>query len=324
MLSRRRFFLGSAALAGATGALVVGWSFLPPRQRLMPSERLPVSPGQTALNGWVKVSADSTITIMMSQCEMGQGAHTGLAMLLADEMDADWAHVRLEQSTFDGIYNNQAAIVDSLPFQPDDDGLMKRGLQWLAAKVVREIPGAIGTGGSSSVKDQWLPLREAGASARAALIAAAAELWQVRADECRTESGRVLHPSGKSAAFGELAARAAQLPLPRDVALKEPAQFKLIGKPVRRIDNAAKLDGSATYAIDAQPPGLLYASVMMCPTLGGKVNRFDGATARSCRGCARSSRWSPTREVSAVLGRVRAVSRSLPKHRSTPCARSTR
>src|SRR6266481_7854241 len=229
-LKRRHFILGSV---GAAGALVIGWAAAPERRRLIPSTPLAAAPGQTVLNGWVKVSADNTVTVMMSQAEMGQGAHTGLAMLLADEMDAAWDQVRLEQSTLDGIYNNQAVIVDSLPFRPEDHGFFARSAKWMAAKIMREIPGGLVTGGSSSIKDQWLPMREAGASARAALIAAAADIWKVPVHECRTEAGRVQHPSGKSASFGELAERAAQLPLPKNVSLKSPAEFKLIGKPIR-------------------------------------------------------------------------------------------
>jgi isoquinoline 1-oxidoreductase subunit beta len=132
MFNRRRFLLGTAAVAGTAGALVVGWSVLQPRQRLIPGDPLPVLPHQVALNGWVKVSADNTVTVVMSQAEMRQGAHTGLAMLLADEMDAAWDQVRLEQSTLDRIYNNQAAIVDSLPFQPEDDGFLARSSKWIA------------------------------------------------------------------------------------------------------------------------------------------------------------------------------------------------
>ncbi len=279
---KRRHFI--RYIAGATGALAVGWSILPPRQRLIPGSPLPLAPGQIALNGWVKVSGDDTVTVVMSQAEMGQGIHTSLAMLLADEMDASWDRVKLEQSTLDRIYNNQAEIVDSLPFQPDDDGYTKRAVWRMAAKIIREVPGALGTGGSSSVNDLWLPMREAGASARAALIAAAADTWKVPVGECRAESSRVLHSSGKSASYGELAARAAQLGVPKNVSLKDPAAFKLIGKPVRRLDNASKLNGSAVFSIDVLPPGLLYASVRMCPTLGGKVTRFDAAAAQSLPG----------------------------------------
>ncbi|HMD59178.1 MAG TPA: xanthine dehydrogenase family protein molybdopterin-binding subunit [Steroidobacteraceae bacterium] len=298
-LKRRHIILGTA---GAVGVLVIGWSAAPQRRRLTTNKPLKVHQGQVALNGWVKVSADNTVTVMMSQVEMGQGAQTGLAMLLAEEMDADWAQVTLEQSTLDAIYNNQAMIIDGLPFQPNDQGLMKRASGHLLGKLIRQVPGLQGTGGSSSLTDQWMPLRQAGASARAMLIGAAAALWQVPAGECRAENGRVLHSSGKSAAFGELAQRAAQLPLPREVTLKTPAQFKMIGQPVRRIDGAAKLDGSATYGIDVLPPGLLYASISMCPTLGGKVAGFDAAAAQALPGVRKVVKLEPAKASSIMPG----------------------
>lgn len=277
---KRRHFISYTA--GAAGALVVGWSALPPRQRLLPGDPLPVAPGQVALNGWVKVSSDNTVSIVMCQAEMGQGVYTGAAMLLADEMDADWDRVKVEQSTLDGIYNNQAVITDML--SPDAVTAGQRATEWFARKIIREVPGMVGTGGSSSINDLWTPMREAGASARAALIAAAADSWKVPANECRAESGRVLHSSGKSAPFGELAARAAQLPVPKNVPLKDPSAFKLIGKPVRRLDNPGKINGTATYGIDVLPPGLVYASVNMCPTVGGKVAHFDGSGAMAIAG----------------------------------------
>src|SRR5258708_30062406 len=115
-LKRRHFILGSV---GAAGALVIGWLAAPERGRLMPGTPLAAAPGETALNGWVKVSADNIVTVVMSQAEMGQGVHTGLAMLLADEMDADWNQVRLGQSTLDPIFNNPADFIYALPFQPD-------------------------------------------------------------------------------------------------------------------------------------------------------------------------------------------------------------
>ena len=298
-IKRRHFILGSL---GAAGALAIGWATLPQRQRLSAAQPLEVAPGEVALNGWVKVAADDTVTVVMSQSEMGQGVHTTLAMLLAEEMDANWATIRLEQSNDDPIYNNQAALLDSLPFQPDDHGLIKRGAQHLVGKLLREIPGLNGTGGSSSVNDQWLPLREAGASARAMLIAAAADTWKVPVAECHAEAGRIHHRSGRSAAFGELAARAAQMPLPRRVSLKEPAQFRLIGKSIPRIDNAVKLNGSARFAIDALPEGLLYASVRMCPTLGGKVARFDAAVAQRLPGVRKVVSFDPVGAGLAGMG----------------------
>src|SRR5258705_5149169 len=149
MLTRRRFLLGTL---GAAGALVVGWSPLPPRQRLVTSKPLGVGDGQVALNGWVKIAADDTVTVMICKSEMGQGVYTSLPMLLAEELDADWDKVRIELAPVDNIYNNIATVVDGLPFHPDDDGMVKRLAGWFTAKTMREI-GVMATGGSSSIKD---------------------------------------------------------------------------------------------------------------------------------------------------------------------------
>jgi isoquinoline 1-oxidoreductase beta subunit len=253
---------------------------------------LATAAGESALNGWVKVAADGTVTVMLSKSEMGQGVMTSLAMLLADEMDADWSTVRTETAPIDAIYNNITAVVDSLPFHPDDRSSIKRIAGWMTAKAMREI-GVMMTGGSSSIKDLWLPMREAGAAARSMLIGAAAQQWQVPAGECRAAAGRVTHSSGRSAGFGELSALAAQQPLPKNPPLKDVKDFTLMGKPLPRIDCAAKLDGSARFGIDALPEGLLYASVSMCPVLGGTVASFDAA---------RATRLPGVRKVFAVDG----------------------
>jgi isoquinoline 1-oxidoreductase beta subunit len=274
-MKRRRVILGSL---GAASALAVGWGVLPQRQRLNTAQPLAVQPGQVAFNGWVKVGADGSVAIVMPKSEMGQGTHTGLAMLLADELDADWSRVRIEAAPLDAIYNNVATVVDSLPFHPDDDGSIKQLAGWLTGKTLREF-GLMLTGGSSSVKDLWLPMRQAGASARAMLVAAAAQAWSVPAAEIKVQAGVLKHASGKTATFGELAAAAGQQPLPDTVQLKDPAQFKLIGQPVPRLEAAAKGRGQATFGLDVLQPGQLYATVSMCPTLGGKVKSFDGAAA---------------------------------------------
>ncbi|MBU6272340.1 MAG: molybdopterin-dependent oxidoreductase, partial [Betaproteobacteria bacterium] len=168
MVSRRRLILGGTA---AAGALVIGWLAAPPRQRLTGSRPLPVKPDESALNGWVKIGADDRVTVMMARVEMGQGVSTGLAMLLADELDARWDQVRTEAAPIDDLYNNIATIVDGLPFHPDDRGWLRGTAEHLTARGMREI-GLMATGGSSSIKDLWLPMREAGASARAMLVAA--------------------------------------------------------------------------------------------------------------------------------------------------------
>ncbi|MEO6407948.1 MAG: molybdopterin cofactor-binding domain-containing protein, partial [Burkholderiaceae bacterium] len=279
-MKRRTVLLGGA---GALGALAIGWSVLPPRQRLLTSRALPAVAGTVALNGWVRIGADDSIAIVVCKTEMGQGAHTGLAMLLAEELDADWSRVHVEPAPIDAIYNNLVATVEGLPFHPDDDGPLKSLAGWLTAKTMREV-GVMMTGGSSSIKDLWLPVREAGASARAMLVGAAAAQWNVPAGECTVVKGKVMHASGSSAGFGELVASAAAQPLPRKPALKDPARFTLIGQPLRRIEAPAKLDGSARFGIDVLPPGLQYASVVMCPTLGGSVARFDANPALALPG----------------------------------------
>jgi len=289
MLTRRTFLLGGAS---AVGGLLVGWTVLPPRQCLTGSKPLPTQGSQVALNGWVKIAADNSVTVMMCKAEMGQGIHTGLAMVLADELDADWSQVRVEDAPIDRIYNAVQSIVDDLPFRPDDDSTVRQGVVWITRKAVREF-GTMMTGGSSSMNDLWTPMREAGASARAMLVGAAAGRWHVPVGECRVEKGYVLHAQGQKASFGELALMAARQPLPRKLVLKQPADFKLIGQPVRRIEAASKINGTARFGIDVLPDGLLYASVVMCPVLGGTVAHFDVTPARGMPGFIKAFAVAP-------------------------------
>ncbi len=277
-MKKRHFVVGTLGAVGAVGALTVGWSVLPPRQRLNTARPLATAAGQAALNGWVKIAGDGSVLVVMPKSEMGQGAHTGLAMVLADELDADWASVRIEAAPIDKIYNNLASVVDGLPFHPDNDGTLRQVAGWLTAKTMREI-GLMMTGGSTSIKDLWLPMRQAGASARAMLVGAAAQAWGVPASEITVAAGLVSHRSGKQARFGELAEAAGRQAVPADVTLKTPTQFTLIGKPLSRIEAAAKGTGRAVFGLDVLQPGQLYATVAMCPTLGGKVQAFDGAVA---------------------------------------------
>ena len=284
MSTRRTFLLATAGVATAGTALVVGWGLLPVRQRLTGSQPLPTAQGQQAFNGWVKIGSDGVVTVMVPKSEMGQGVHTALAMVLADELDADWATLRTEHPPLDAIYNNLATVVDGLPFHPDDDGTLKRLAGHMTAKTMREI-GLMMTGGSSSMKDLWLPMRQAGASARTMLVTTAAQRWGVPAADCSVASGVVRHAgSNRNASFGELAERAASLPLPASPTLKTAAQFTLIGKPQHRRDGAGKHDGSARFGIDTLRPGQRFASVVMCPALGGSVASFDAKAALAMPG----------------------------------------
>ena len=275
---RRRFLLGGLGLAGA---LVVGWGALPPRQRLdaEPPDDLA---GRVPLNGWLQVSRDNRISVMLAKSEMGQGVMTSLAMLVAEELDGPLAMVEMRQAPMRKIYGDTTMAADGLPFHPDDASWLKQGAQWLTAKAMREV-GLIVTGGSSSVKDSWLPMREAGAAARARLVAAAARNWRVSPAECETGGGRVSHPSGLSASYGELAEAAVRIGAV-DFRLKDRKSFKLIGLPVERIDAAAKVNGSAVYGLDVKLPGMLYAGVAMCPVFGGTLASVQADAVLAMRG----------------------------------------
>lgn len=279
-MKRRTFILGTL---GGVGALAVGWSLLPPRSRLRAGHARAMQAGEVALNGWVTIGTDNRVTVLMAKSEMGQGVHTTLAMLLADELDADWSHVTTAMAPIDAIYNNIAGMVDGLPFHPDDDGLIRRATAWMTAKLMRE-GGVMMTGGSSSIKDLWLPMRTAGASARAMLIAAASAQWKVAPEEIVVAGGVLTHGTTHRATFGELAALAGAQPVRADVPLKSPAQFRIVGRPTSRLETSGKLAGAATFGIDVHPPGMLFASVTMCPTLGGRVQTFDAAAARALPG----------------------------------------
>lgn len=255
------------------GALVVGWGVMPPRQRLHARPPDGLDADRFALNGWVIVAADGRVSVMLTRSEMGQGVTTSLAMLVAEELDVPLSAIAMQPAALRKIYGDTTIAPDGLPFRPDDHGWLSRGSRWMTRKLMRELGLQI-TGGSSSVKDSWLPMREAGAAARARLIAAAADLWGVNRADCRTVAGRVLHPDGRSLGYGELAPRAAAF---GDVAftLKSPRDFRLIGHDVERLDARSKVDGSARFGMDIRLPGMLYATVAMCPVFGGRLASFD-------------------------------------------------
>ncbi|KVN41190.1 acylaldehyde oxidase [Burkholderia pyrrocinia] len=289
MLKRRTFLLGSA---GAAGGLVIGWAWWRPDDRLAIPAQLQMSGDGVPLNGWVMISSTNDVTIVMSKSEMGQGVHTGAAMLLAEELDADWSRVRIVMSPLDTIYKDRETLADGLPFRPDDDGLLARGMEALARRGARYV-GSMVTGGSTSLIDLWGPMREAGATARVMLCSAAAKLWGVPVAECETKAGRVLHRSGRAATYGELVQLARDMPRPTHVDLKDPKAFTLVGKRLGRIEARSKLDGSARFGIDALPDTLLYASVTMCPTLGGQALDFDQSRVASLKGVTGIVRVEP-------------------------------
>jgi isoquinoline 1-oxidoreductase beta subunit len=282
---KRRTWILSAL--GTAGALVVGWGVLPARSRLGTGAMMLPTEGDVALNGWIKITADGGVLLAMARSEMGQGVHTALSMLVAEELDLPLARVRLEQAGPDKIYGNVTMFLGSLPFHPlESEGTTKpakvRAGEWMVGKIAREL-GISVTGGSSSVADAWEPLRMAAATARAALVAAAAAQWKLPAAELTVRQGLVAHASGKSAHFGVLAAAAAtQAPGP--VAFKERKDWTLIGQAAPRSDIPAKTDGSAGFGMDVRLPGMLFAAARMCPMLGGSVGPLDATTALAMAG----------------------------------------
>ena len=246
--SRRGFLQRSASLSGA---LVLALA-LPGLKA--GSRAATVSSSQ--LNAWLRIGSDDSITILVDRSEMGQGVYTALPTLLAEELEVDPSRIRIVAAPVGEAY-------------------------------VNALNGGQVTGTSNSVPDAWEKLRKAGAQARLMLIMAAARRWQVDPSNCRASNGRVTSTSGRNASYGELAAAAARLPLPKDVALKSPANFRLIGKPLARLDTPGKVDGSAEFGIDVKLPGMLYASIALCPELGGTVASVDAAAALAMPGVRR-------------------------------------
>lgn len=270
-MKRRTFVL--SALGGA-GLLVVGWGVAPQRARLGKPEDFAGSGGEIALNGWIRITPQGRVVMAMPRAEMGQGVHTALPMLVADELDLPLEWVSTETAGPQSIYGNVAMFVASLPFhprstQPGQETVAARTGQWLVGKLAREL-GLSVTGGSSTVTDAWEPVRLAAATARAQLAAAAAQRWGVPAAEVQVLDGALQHGT-RRAHFGELAAAAVRVQ-PKDVRPKDAARRKLIGQAAPRLDVPAKVTGQAVFGIDVRPPGLLFAVVRMAPMLGGGVS----------------------------------------------------
>ncbi|MEH3064062.1 MAG: xanthine dehydrogenase family protein molybdopterin-binding subunit [Methylobacterium radiotolerans] len=240
-------------LAGA-GALVVAFRLDPKPARAAPGPNLADVKAQP--NAFVRIGADDTVTVVIKHLDMGQGNTTGLATILADELGADWRHVRTEFAPADAaLYNNT-------------------------------LMGPIqGTGGSTAVANSWFQLRKAGAAAREMLMAEAAFRWKVPVSEITVADSLVRHaPSGRQARFGELAASAASLPVPSEPRLKDPSEWTLIGQTVPRLDSVAKTNGTAVYSLDIRRPNQVTALVARAPRFGATVKSFDAAAARKVAG----------------------------------------
>ena len=246
-LSRRRLLQAGVAAGGG----------------LLLSFHLPVAQGAAnaapaddfALNAFIRIGGDGQVVLIMPYVEMGQGTYTSIPMLIAEELEVDLKRVQLEHA-------------------PPNEKL-----------YANPLLGVQATGNSNAIRGAWTPLRQAGATARTMLVAAAAKLWDVDPESCRAQNGEVLHPpTGRRVPYGDVAANAARMPVPGVVALKEPKDFKLIGKAVKRLDTAGKVNGTAVYGIDARPPGVKFATLAQSPVFGGRVKRVNDAAAKAVKG----------------------------------------
>jgi isoquinoline 1-oxidoreductase beta subunit len=272
---RRRNLLIASGLAGGA-FLVGGWLFYRESNRLRRPKALVASFGQHLFTAWLKIDGEGVVTVLVPRQEMGQGISTTLPMLVAEELDCDPAKLRFEQAPVDRVYANATLLADATPFRPDDHGWLARLARHTQFRFA-ELLGIQATGGSTSTRDAWLVMRHAGAAARAMLIGAAAKRWGVVESEVEVLRGVVAHRSGRRAGFGELAAEAAARPVPKELRLKDPAQFRLLGKRQPRLDVPAKTDGSARYGCDVRLPGMLYAAIVHCPVFGGRLESFDAS-----------------------------------------------
>jgi len=239
---RRQFLQQASALSGA---LVLGFQ--------APSASA-ASSTVNEITHWVVIQADDSVIIRMARTELGQGSMTGLAMLIAEELQCDWSKVRAEYANVNEH--------------------MRRDKIW------KDMT----TGGSRGIRDSQEYLRQAGAAARTMLIAAAAQQWNLPAEQCQATNSVVTHPSGLRARYGELAGLASSLPVPTQVKLKDPKDWTLIGTSPPRLDLPAKVDGSQLYAVDIQLPGMLHAAIHQCPVFGGKLKSVDDSQARNMPG----------------------------------------
>src|SRR3984957_670885 len=248
-LSRRSLLTG-----GLAGAFLLAFH-LPVRAVNEPVQPPDDVNGKFAPAPFIRIDKSGKTTLVMPQVEMGQGIYTAVAMILAEELDADFSSVVLEHAPAnEKLYANPAFGIQA-------------------------------TGGSTSVRAFWKPLRTAGASARAMLVQAAAQQWQVDPASCATANSEVTHKdSGRKLSYGEVAAGASSQTPPKDVPLKDPKDFVLIGKPLKRLDTPEKVNGKAVYGIDAMLPDMKFATLAACPVFGGKVGKVDDSAAKKIPG----------------------------------------
>lgn len=280
-INRRRFLLGTTVVGGG---LLIGYATTRPSKHSVANDTLATN-GQSFLTTWLRIDPDNTVTVLVPHSEMGQGVLTSLPMMAADELDADWDLVRVEQAPATDLFANGVLIKGFAQSM----GVSVPGFLDGAINKVSEIMNIQITGGSSSVRFTGENgMRVAGAAAREMLVKTAAARWEVPESELSTRLSHVHHEaSGRSATYGELATDAARFEPSPNPRLKEPHEFTLMGKPIPRIDIPAKVDGTAAFGMDARLPGMLYAAVKTSPVFGNKLVSVNSDAALQRRGVVR-------------------------------------
>ena len=246
----RRTFLKVTTVAG--GGLLVGCSFSSPKLLSTPNDV------KEDLGMWVRIGKDDKITLILPASEMGQQAHTGQAMLVVEELEANWNSIQVVHAPYNEEYIN--------PNSGDPRGVQQ-------------------TGGSHSIEGFWLKLRQIGAGTREMLIEAAAQKWGVPVSECHARGGQVLHSeSGRSLSYGQLARAAAKISPPENPTLKSPDQYRLLGKSIPKLHTQARVNGTAQYGIDVRRPGMLFAAVRQSQVFNGQVKSYNEKVAKSSKG----------------------------------------
>jgi isoquinoline 1-oxidoreductase beta subunit len=286
MPSRRVIILGGL---GATGALVVGYA-LWPSDRLARADKLAAKPGERFINNWIKIAEDDTVTVVIPHCDMGTGIFTSLPQMAAEELDADWSRVRAEQAPPDPVFANGALaegfILTGQHMTRGDIPAFLRGTVDNTFRTIATFMELQVTGGSASIRTTGVyGMRIAGAAAREMLIKAAAARWNVSPEDCATKSHRVVHKaSGRSFGYGELVAEAATYSPSSNPKVKARSEYKLVGKPIARIDIPAKVNGATKYGIDTVVPGMAYAAIKISPVFGAKLKSVDTTGIANRRG----------------------------------------
>jgi isoquinoline 1-oxidoreductase beta subunit len=290
-IARRTFLIGSAAIAGGVAFGYYAYKRTPANPLLT---RL--GAGETALTPYVRIDQDG-VTVITPRADLGQGAYSIQAALVAEELDLDWNDIKVDPGPPGRAYYNTKVLAEGFPIAATDDGALARSMR-VIGDAAGKFLGLQVTGGSSTVPDAFEKLRIAGAVAREVLISAASLQTGIAKADLKTSNGAVITPDGKSLSYASLAKTAAAIEPPTEVKLRPESAWRYLGKPMRRMDILSKSTGTATYGIDLRMPGMVYATVRTNPRIGGSLKSFDAGAAEKAKGVIK---------IAAVTGGVGVI-----------------